>query len=555
MTVEPEVLAENLSAVTTQQNQQEQQQQNQEQDQHPQQLTSQKVKSPSKKAMENTPADQQMLASPPKDTPPSMSPSKTRSPSPRKSSPTKQLQKTDHASPARSSPRKQGSQPLEPMDEDAKSSTPAPPPSKENAVSQEEEGASDTTAPSAKTTEEAGNHETSKKSVSSYSQTPSKKSRAGRPSSGRGRKSKVSNPVAPPAESYSPGDYVWVRMKGYPTWPGKVLEESQVPERVSRPGTLRGQRYPVLFFGTYDYGFHSAEEMYPMDEYWDKFFDAAKKKDFVKAVAEAKDNRSILDSLITKSLQDEDEAMETMEENQLAESDDAGESKKKKRGRKRRVTDEGEQVAETTPMKKRKSSTKDTTAAEEQEGKRSKKSTKSQATGERKSKRHSNVAEKEEKSQEVQAPQDSKIKRSKSPHDVLLGYRHRLQKWLAKKKDAAGNYVAAEDEIEWEKVFETLENVENFNADATSLKETKILKVIKVILSTSYSDVIEKQLGQYKIREKCRVVMDKYSPLLLAESEGRSKDSQNHVKDEGSVAETDNVDSNRSTPVIPSGDA
>ncbi|KAI9146028.1 hypothetical protein BKA69DRAFT_1121205 [Paraphysoderma sedebokerense] len=427
-----------------------------------------------------SPTKQQMVeperpASPAKEKPPS-SPKRTRSPSPKRAEPVNAMQTEETATekPASDAPQEE---------------TPA---EKEVTEPSEEKEAdvvqSESSAQSSKTSK-AQAKKKSKKSVSA------------------------------PERSYAPGDYVWVRMKGYPTWPGRVLQESEVPARIPKQAQSKVQKYPILFFGTHDYGYHTASEMYPLDEFWDNFSDGAKKKDFVAAVAEAKDNRDILNELIARSLQPEDVTMSAADENELVDSaDDMAAEGKKRKSKKRKTGEQSDEDA--VAAKKRKKSAGKKVAGEEKPKKARKSQAPAEAAGGRKSNRRSATAE---AGTEESTPAESKQKKSKSPAEILLSYRHRLQKWLAKKKDESGNYIAAENEIEWDKVTEVLNNVENFEVTAELLKETKILKVIKVILSTTYSHPIEEELAKCQVREKCRTIMAKFNPIVSGTSEDKAE--------------------------------
>ncbi|XP_076813659.1 uncharacterized protein LOC143460144 [Clavelina lepadiformis] len=64
---------------------------------------------------------------------------------------------------------------------------------------------------------------------------------------------------------YNPGDLIFAKMKGYPHWPARI---DDLPEGAVKPPA---NKYPIFFFGTHETGFLSAKEIYPYEEYKEKY--------------------------------------------------------------------------------------------------------------------------------------------------------------------------------------------------------------------------------------------------------------------------------------------
>ena len=64
---------------------------------------------------------------------------------------------------------------------------------------------------------------------------------------------------------YNPGDLIFAKVKGYPHWPARI---DDLPEGAVKPPS---KKYPIFFFGTHETAFLSANEVYPYEEYKQKF--------------------------------------------------------------------------------------------------------------------------------------------------------------------------------------------------------------------------------------------------------------------------------------------
>lgn len=66
---------------------------------------------------------------------------------------------------------------------------------------------------------------------------------------------------------YLVGDIVWAKLTGYPWWPAKVVDEKSLNKRVlaAKPKSS-STVWPVLFFGSFDYGWFGHENLCYFDE-------------------------------------------------------------------------------------------------------------------------------------------------------------------------------------------------------------------------------------------------------------------------------------------------
>nr|XP_002126354.1 hepatoma-derived growth factor-related protein 2-like [Ciona intestinalis] len=64
---------------------------------------------------------------------------------------------------------------------------------------------------------------------------------------------------------YNAGDLIFAKMKGYPHWPARI---DDLPEGAVKPPA---RKYPIFFFGTHETGFLAAHEVYPYEDYKEKY--------------------------------------------------------------------------------------------------------------------------------------------------------------------------------------------------------------------------------------------------------------------------------------------
>jgi hypothetical protein len=105
--------------------------------------------------------------------------------------------------------------------------------------------------------------ESKKESTAAAAQTPARKKSISRKKSNANLKKTPKKPAED--KSFSPGDLVMTRLKGYPPWPSIVLSEELLPEALKNgpqpgkkavggglPASAWKTQYPIFFLGSYD---------------------------------------------------------------------------------------------------------------------------------------------------------------------------------------------------------------------------------------------------------------------------------------------------------------
>ncbi|XP_062594562.1 cytokine-like nuclear factor N-PAC, partial [Saccostrea cucullata] len=70
------------------------------------------------------------------------------------------------------------------------------------------------------------------------------------------------------ATGFEIDDLVWAKMKGFPAWPGKIIEPK--PE-VKKPANNKKVHHFVFFFGSENYAWIPEENVYLYSDHRDKF--------------------------------------------------------------------------------------------------------------------------------------------------------------------------------------------------------------------------------------------------------------------------------------------
>ncbi|KAJ3295186.1 hypothetical protein HK104_002920, partial [Borealophlyctis nickersoniae] len=89
--------------------------------------------------------------------------------------------------------------------------------------------------------------------------------------------------------SFKPGDKVWAKLKGFPWWPGRIEDESNLAEDIIKQRPSSSKNLTVYYHGSRDYGFFAPEELKPFDKHYNEYATKSKAAGFKQALAEALD--------------------------------------------------------------------------------------------------------------------------------------------------------------------------------------------------------------------------------------------------------------------------
>ncbi|XP_035224545.1 hepatoma-derived growth factor-related protein 3-like [Stegodyphus dumicola] len=84
--------------------------------------------------------------------------------------------------------------------------------------------------------------------------------------------------------SYKSGDLVFAKVRGYPPWPARVEQDPPPGKKVPK------NKYPILFFGTYETAVLAAKDLFPYEQYKAKFGKQQKRKFFNEGLWEIENN-------------------------------------------------------------------------------------------------------------------------------------------------------------------------------------------------------------------------------------------------------------------------
>ncbi|XP_015916651.1 hepatoma-derived growth factor-related protein 3 [Parasteatoda tepidariorum] len=87
--------------------------------------------------------------------------------------------------------------------------------------------------------------------------------------------------------SYKSGDLVFAKVRGYPPWPARVEHEPPPGKKVPK------NKYPILFFGTYETAVLAAKDLFPYDTFKDKYGKEQKRKYFNEGLWEIENNPTV----------------------------------------------------------------------------------------------------------------------------------------------------------------------------------------------------------------------------------------------------------------------
>ncbi|KAI1004080.1 hypothetical protein K3495_g4129 [Podosphaera aphanis] len=404
---------------------------------------------------------------------------------------------------------------------------------------------------------------------------PENKSKARRKSSGvpEHRTKKLGKKAAKPRTTHidaKPGDYFYVRLKGYPLWPAIVCDETMLPTTLlkSRPvtaarpdGTYREEfmdggpkakdrSFPVMYLFTNEFGWIPNYDLLEID--FDEVGNTTgtMRKDLVMArqLAAKKHDLDYFKDIL-KSFMETKEAelleLEKSKEDKRSQKEKKKDAEKKKTPRKPRKSkatvcsdeiadldmpdaDLEVENAETSPLNpgsKR-------PADEPLEGHPKKKTTIKLTTktniGKLNPKSPKNVPKKAKaekvvktRKQKTVQPQNAELSiepvltaeelRAKKEKDVLF-LRHRLQKGLLTK----GQELKVEEMQNMSDMFDQLEA--HTDLEVSIIRQTKINKVLKAIIKLSYIPMEE----EYQFKPRSHNLLEKWNKILADDAEKSS---------------------------------
>lgn len=300
--------------------------------------------------------------------------------------------------------------------------------------------------------------------------------------------SKTAAPSSEPARTYKESDIVLAKVKGYPSWPGRVLDASTASKKVLKDKPLKGKNvYLVQFFPAGDFMWAQPKDLSLLQtKEIDAFLNGPGKKkgDLLQGYQIAKDPSDWI-------TQREDEAAEFQRLEAEAEDDElASESEaaaKPKKGKK-----------EVTKKRKRDSTTATSTATNGAAKKDDKKKPKKETA-------KSKASVKKDYTDDEAEPASKKAKASgDSDAETVKGWRHRLQKVFLGKTNPPAD--------EMPKCAEIFDAMEKFDMKKEWLVESKLAKVLKRVALLK-EDVIPDE-EKYNFRQRSSDLAGKWAPLM-----------------------------------------
>ncbi|GAA5981213.1 hypothetical protein JCM5350_006063 [Sporobolomyces pararoseus] len=299
--------------------------------------------------------------------------------------------------------------------------------------------------------------------------------------------SSKSAPAAPEAPAtYKESDIVLAKVKGYPSWPGRVVDASSASKKVLKEKPVKGKNlYLVQFFPTGDFAWSQPRDLSLLQaKEIDAFINGPGKKkgDLLQGYQIAKDPAE----WITEK---DDIAAEVQKREAEAEDDELAsetESKPKKAGKK-----------ETTKKRKRESTA--TNGAKKDEKKKSKKESTKKASV------------KKDYTDDEAEPASKKAKASgDSDAETVKGWRHKLQKIFLGKTEPPAD--------EMPKCAEIFDAMEKFEMKKEWLIESKLAKVLKRV--ALLKDEVIPDEEKYNFRQRSSSLAAKWAPIVGGNAAG-----------------------------------
>ncbi|KAI0644711.1 hypothetical protein C8Q79DRAFT_790447 [Trametes meyenii] len=321
-------------------------------------------------------------------------------------------------------------------------------------------------------------------------------------------------------QSYDVRDIVLAKVRGFPPWPGMIVDPDSVPEAVAkeRPNakTKKGNWYCVRFFPAGDYAWIVPKDISRLQQHEIQAYIAEPYKrsgDLLKGYRIALDPKAWeeeRDAAAAEQQEQEDNAeVDQLDSDGEEEADDDDEDKKKKTKKRKRESD-------AAPVRTKAKAKKD--SAEPASKKRATGAAKGEREGSGPSKRSS-------------PPPAKKAKRDEDADSPLMNdpealkvreWRHKLQKAFLNNKAAPKE----DDMPTLDQLFSTVETYENMTIEYLTF--SKIGKVMRHIHALS-DDKVPRD-DEFKFRERAKVLVDKWHDVLKANGAPESKPATNGTR-------------------------
>ncbi|KAI0674894.1 hypothetical protein C8Q78DRAFT_508117 [Trametes maxima] len=343
-------------------------------------------------------------------------------------------------------------------------------------------------------------------------------------------------------QSYDVRDIVLAKVRGFPPWPGMIVDPDSVPEAVAkeRPNakTKKGNWYCVRFFPAGDYAWIVPKDISRLQQHEIQAYIAEPYKrsgDLLKGYRIALDPKAWeeeRDAAAAEQQEQEDNAeVDQLDSDGEEEADDDDEDKKKKTKKRKRESD-------AAPVRTKAKAKKDSAepaskkrAAGAAKGKKNGPKSKALVESEDEGGAEEGEREGSGPSKRSSPPPAKKAKRDEDADSPLMNdpealkvreWRHKLQKAFLNNKAAPKE----DDMPALDQLFSTVENYENMTIEYLTF--SKIGKVMRHIHALS-DDKVPRD-DEFKFRERAKVLVDKWHDVLKANGAPESKPATNGTR-------------------------
>jgi len=291
-----------------------------------------------------------------------------------------------------------------------------------------------------------------------------------------------------PASTYELGDTVLGKIRGYPPWPGQVVDPENVPKNVTkeRPAGKKAKFYCVRFLPTGEYGWIAPKDMSRLQKHEIEAYvsePSKKSGDLLKGYKAALDPAAVWEKLEAGIQEAEEAEVDQLE----SEGEDGPKPKAKKRKR-------------------------DNDAAEKPTKSRAKKEPveKKKAAPRAKSNKSKDTVESEDDAGDDK-PAAKKTKTVDDSSEQVKSWRHKLQKCFLNKDKV----IKPDDMEDMDKTFTA---IEAFNMSVDNLSYSKIGKVMRHIAKLEVSAIPDED--KYNFRDRASSLVDTWGKFTGRPSKG-----------------------------------